>query len=50
VLLQVAVVYVPLLQRAFGTVPLSAIDWVRSVAVASSVLWLTEVKKALVRP
>ena len=49
VLLQVAVVYVPLLQRAFGTVPLSAIDWVRSVAVASSVLWLTEVKKALVR-
>ena len=50
VLLQVAVVYVPLLQRAFGTVPLSAIDWLRCVAVASSVLWLTEVKKALVRP
>ncbi len=49
VLLQVAVVYVPLLQRAFGTVPLSAIDWLRCVAVASSVLWLTETKKALFR-
>jgi Ca2+-transporting ATPase len=49
VLLQVAVVYVPPLQRAFGTVALSWTDWVRSVAVASSVLWLTETKKALFR-
>ena len=49
VLLQVAVVYVPLLQRAFGTVALSWTDWVRCVTVASSVLWLTETKKALFR-
>ena len=49
VLLQVAVVHVPLLQRAFGTVALSWTDWVRCVAVASSVLWLTETKKALFR-
>ena len=48
-LLQVAVVYLPLLQRAFGTVALSGTDWVRCLAVASTVLWLTETKKALFR-
>ena len=43
--LQVAVVYVPFLQRAFGTVGLSGGDWLRCVAVASSVLWLREISK-----
>ena len=45
VVLQVAVVYTPFLQRAFGTVPLSGSDWVFSIAVASSVLWIRELSK-----
>jgi P-type Ca2+ transporter type 2C len=45
--LQVLVVYVPFLQRAFGTTPLSGADWLFSFAVASSVLWLREASKAL---
>jgi P-type Ca2+ transporter type 2C len=49
VILQVAVVYVPFLQRAFGTVALSAADWVRCAAVASSVLWLRELSKIVSR-
>jgi Ca2+-transporting ATPase len=47
--LQVLVVYVPFLQRAFGTVALTPGDWVLSVAVASSVLWLREATKLIVR-
>ena len=49
VALQVAVVYVPILQRAFGTVPLSPGDWAFCAAVASSVLWLRELTKLLGR-
>jgi Ca2+-transporting ATPase len=45
VALQAAVVYVPVLQQAFGTVRLSAPDWLRCTAVASSVLWLREATK-----
>jgi P-type Ca2+ transporter type 2C len=48
-LLQVAVVYIPLLQHAFSTVSLSAGDWVLCAAVGSSVLWLREVSKIIVR-
>jgi P-type Ca2+ transporter type 2C len=48
-LLQVLVVYVPFLQRAFGTSPLSAGDWVFCVAIASSVLWLREASKVITR-
>jgi hypothetical protein len=40
-------VYLPPLQQAFKTVPLEAADWIRCVAVASSVLWLREVAKLL---
>ena len=47
--LHVLVVYVPFLQNAFGTVPLSARDWLFCVAVASSVLWLREANKFLTR-
>jgi Ca2+-transporting ATPase len=47
--LQVAVVYVPFLQQAFGTVGLSGADWVRCTAVASSVLWLREANKLVTR-
>jgi P-type Ca2+ transporter type 2C len=45
--LQVFVVYVPSLQRAFGTVALTPRDWVLCVAVGSSVLWLREATKLL---
>jgi Ca2+-transporting ATPase len=47
--LQIAVVYVPFLQEAFSTVALSVGDWVRCAAVASSVLWLRELSKAVTR-
>ena len=49
VVLQFVVVYVPFLQNAFGTAPLSARDWLFCVAVASSVLWLREASKAIAR-
>jgi Ca2+-transporting ATPase len=47
--LQVAVIYTPLLQSAFGTVTLSAGDWLRCTVVASSVLWLRELGKLVTR-
>ena len=47
VTLQIVVVYLPFLQNAFGTTPLSGWDWLVCVAVASSVLWLREASKAM---
>ncbi len=47
--LQVAVVYVPVLQTAFSTVSLDPRDWLVCVGVASSVLWLRELSKLLIR-
>jgi Ca2+-transporting ATPase len=47
--LQVAVVYLPWLQRAFGTVALAPADWLQCIVVASSVLWLRELSKLLFR-
>jgi len=49
-ILQVAVIYIPLLQKAFSTTPLSAMDWLLCVGVASSVLWLRELNKIVFRP
>jgi Ca2+-transporting ATPase len=49
VALQVTVVYVPVLQQAFGTVGLSAGDWLRCIGIASSVLWLREISKLFAR-
>jgi Ca2+-transporting ATPase len=49
VALQVGVVYVPFLQKAFGTTSLNASDWTLCVAVASSVLWLREGSKVVVQ-
>ena len=49
VAMQAAVVYLPFLQQTFGTVALSAGDWLRAVAVASSVLWLRELSKLVLR-
>jgi Ca2+-transporting ATPase len=49
VLLQVVVVYVPFLQRAFGTVGLRPGDWLFCAAMASAVLWLREASKLIAR-
>ncbi len=49
VLLQVAVVHLPLLNRAFATVPLSLQQWAVCVVMSSSVLWVGELRKALIR-
>ncbi len=48
-LLQIVVLYTPVLQRAFGTVSLNVQDWVFCAAVASSVLWLREITKLIAR-
>ena len=48
-LLQMAVVYVPFLQQAFSTVSLGARDWLVCGGVGSSVLWLSEARKVVVR-
>ncbi len=45
VLLQIAVVYLPFLQRAFGTVDLTLSDWLICLGVASTVLWMRELAK-----
>jgi len=49
VLLQLLVLYVAPLRRAFGTVPLSLGDWTRCVAAASLVLWVREAGKWFAR-
>ena len=47
--LQLLVLYVTPLQRAFGTVSLGASDWLRCIAAASVVLWARELEKLAVR-
>jgi Ca2+-transporting ATPase len=47
--LQLAVVHAPFLQAAFSTVPLAPRDWLVCVAVASSVVWVVELRKLLAR-
>jgi Ca2+-transporting ATPase len=49
VTLQGLVIYVPFLQQAFSTVSLSPGDWLRCALVGSSVLWLSEIRKAVTR-
>jgi Ca2+-transporting ATPase len=49
VVLHFLVLCVPFLQRAFGTTALSFGGWGVCVSVASSVLWLQEVNKAITR-
>jgi Ca2+-transporting ATPase len=48
-LLQVAVIHVPFLQRAFSTASLTPGDWLRCAAVGSAVLWLRELGKMAMR-
>jgi magnesium-transporting ATPase (P-type) len=45
--LQVAVVHLPFLNLAFGTMPMSAGQWAVCVAMASGVLWFVEGRKQL---
>ena len=49
IVLQLLVVHVPVLNTAFGTVPLDIEDWILCAVIASSVLWVEEVRKVLVR-
>jgi magnesium-transporting ATPase (P-type) len=44
-LLQVAVVQLPVLNRAFSTAPLTAMQWLACVGAASAVLWVDELRK-----
>ena len=44
--LQAAVIYVPTLQRAFGTVPLGAADWLACAAMAATIVVAREAGKA----
>ena len=48
-LLQVAVIYVPFLNTAFGTVPLSAGAWVECLGLAMVVLAASELRKCVLR-
>jgi len=47
--LQIAVVNVPALNYAFGTVPLTVDQWVFCAALGSLVLWLGEIRKWVLR-
>jgi P-type Ca2+ transporter type 2C len=47
--LQIVVIYTPFLQQAFSTVALSPRDWLRCVLAASSVLWMRELSKVVLR-
>ncbi len=49
VVLQVAVVEIPLLQTAFGTASMDAEHWLACVALASIVLWFEELRKLGIR-
>ena len=48
-LLQVAVVHLGFLNLAFGTAPLSFDEWLVCIAMASAVLWYSELRKLVVR-
>ena len=47
--LQLLVLYASPLQRAFGTMPLGAGDWLLCAAAASAVLWVREASKLVTR-
>lgn len=49
VALQALALYAPTMQRAFGTTGLGARDWITSLVVASSVLWIMEIVKLVRR-
>jgi P-type Ca2+ transporter type 2C len=48
-LLQVAVVQLPALNTAFTTTPLSVSQWLVCIGMASTVLWVSEIRKVILR-
>ncbi len=48
-LMQIAVVHLPLLNVAFSTAPLTPGQWALCVAMGSSVLWFSELRKLWLR-
>lgn len=49
IILQLVVIYVPILNTAFGTMPLSAQDWIECILLASIVLIASELYKLVMR-
>jgi Ca2+-transporting ATPase len=49
VLLQVGVTHVGFLQSLFDTTDITALQWLVCTAVASTVLWVEEIRKFIVR-
>lgn len=49
VVLQIAVVHVPVLQTAFGTAPLRWEHWLVAAGLAATVLWFDEARKLILR-
>ncbi|PXW25879.1 UNVERIFIED_CONTAM: Ca2+-transporting ATPase [Williamsia faeni] len=49
IMLQIAVVHVAFLQDLFDTTALTADQWLVAVAIGSSVLWIEEIVKAVIR-
>jgi len=47
--LQVGVTHVGFMQDLFDTTSISTAQWLVSIAVASSVLWLEEIRKIIIR-
>jgi len=47
--LQLLVIYVPFFNQAFGTQALTPLDWVECAAMASVVLWVSEIWKLVRR-
>ncbi|MFQ3675171.1 MAG: HAD-IC family P-type ATPase [Endomicrobiia bacterium] len=48
IILQILVLYVPFLQEAFSTVPLTFDDWVRVLLCGSIIFWAEEIRKYFV--
>lgn len=48
-LLQILLLYVPFLQNLFSTVPLNIYQWIFAALVSSSILWIEELRKIVVR-
>ncbi|GAB3473728.1 hypothetical protein GCM10027521_00830 [Amycolatopsis cihanbeyliensis] len=45
-ILQACAVYIPAAQSLVGTTDLTATDWITAAAIASSMLWIEELRKA----
>lgn len=49
IMLQILLLYVPFLQTIFSTVPLNIYQWIFAAMISSSILWIEEVRKLIVR-